>query len=116
MSEVLVVKPGALATIQDVGRPCLRRYGIPTSGAMDQFSYRIGTTRVGTDPGAAGIQGTLQGLMIDTLAASTISSTGADLGVHLNDQNAPMWTALRLRKGDRINFRRRVTGCRAYVA
>ena len=43
----MVIKPGALATIQDAGRAGLRRYGIPPAGAMDQFSYRIGNVLVG---------------------------------------------------------------------
>jgi biotin-dependent carboxylase-like uncharacterized protein len=116
MSELVVIKPGALATIQDAGRAGLRRYGIPPSGAMDQFSYRIGNILVGNDPGAASIEVTLQGLILEARGAMSVVITGGDSGAHMNDQPAPMWTSLRLHKGDRINFKRRVTGCRAYVA
>ena len=36
-----VAAPGALATIQDLGRPGWRRFGVPRSGALDPALLRI---------------------------------------------------------------------------
>src|SRR5688572_27418769 len=101
MSELLVIKPGALATIQDAGRPGLRRFGIPPSGAMDQFSYRIGNILVGNAPSAASIEVTLQGLTVEARSEMVVAITGGDLGAHLNDAPMEMWISLNVQKGDR---------------
>ena len=56
MKALLVHNPGAFSSIQDAGRPGLRRFGIPTSGAMDQFSYRVANLLVGNAPDTAGLR------------------------------------------------------------
>ena len=40
MKVFQVIKPGMFTTIQDRGRYGYLRYGVPVSGAMDQFSLR----------------------------------------------------------------------------
>jgi antagonist of KipI len=111
-----IIKPGALATIQDAGRPGLRRFGIPPSGAMDQCAYCIGNLLVGNADGAAAIEVTLTGCVVEALMPITLAITGGDLSPQINDAAAPMWTALQLEPGDRLQFKKRTTGCRAYVA
>jgi antagonist of KipI len=83
---------------------------------MDQFSFRVGNLLVGNPPGAAAVELTLMGAAFEALADLTVAITGADLAAHLNDQPAPTWTSLQLRRGDRVAFRRPVKGCRAYLA
>jgi len=116
LKTLLVHSPGTLSLIEDAGRPDLRRFGIPPSGAMDQFSYQVGNLLVGNRPGAAGIEVTLMGLVVEALAPAVAAITGADLAAHLNDEPAPQWTAFALDRGDRICFKRRVTGCRTFLA
>ncbi len=111
-----IVKPGALATIQDAGRPGLRRYGIPPSGAMDQFSYNIANELVGNSAGAAAIEITLTGFVAEALVPLAVAITGGDLSPQVNDQPVPMWKTIQLRQGDRLRFSKRMSGCRAYLA
>ncbi len=42
-----VVKGGLLTTVQDEGRTGVYHLGMPPSGAMDKFSYRVANMLVG---------------------------------------------------------------------
>jgi KipI family sensor histidine kinase inhibitor len=54
-----VVRPGPLATVQDLGRPGLGHLGVPRSGAADAASLRRANQLAGNPPGAAGLEFTL---------------------------------------------------------
>jgi antagonist of KipI len=116
LEALKIIKPGPLATIQDAGRPGLRRYGIPSSGAMDQFSYSAANSLVGNQPGASAIEITLTGFVAEALAPLTVAITGGNLSPQIIDRPAAMWKALRLEPGDRLSLPKRVDGCRAYLA
>lgn len=51
-----IVSPGALATIQDLGRLGWRRLGVPRAGALDPALLRIANALVGNADGAAAIE------------------------------------------------------------
>lgn len=116
MIALRILKPGSQTTIQDAGRPGLRRYGIPSSGAMDQFAFQIANLLVGNSPRAAALETLLQGLSLEALAPAVIAVTGGDLGAELNGAPLPLWTSLPLQPGDHLTFKRRAAGCRAYIA
>ncbi len=111
-----ILDPGSQTTVQDLGRVGLRRYGIPSSGAMDQFALQTANLLVGNPPGAAGLETLLQGLSLEALVPVVIAITGGDLGAELNGRPAPMWTSFRIQPHDRLTFKRRAAGCRAYLA
>lgn len=111
-----VRKAGPLTAIQDAGRPALRRYGVPPSGAMDQFSYAVGNLLVGNPPGAASLEITLNGLALEVSATAEVAVTGADLDPLVDGQPAPQWETFELRAGQLLRFARRNQGCRAYLA
>jgi len=92
------------------------KYGMPTSGAMDQRSFLIGNLLLRNSNNAAALEATLQGLKLEALTRVTISITGADLDPWLNGQPAPQWTTFTMKEGDVLHFRKRREGFRAYVA
>ena len=51
-----VVRAGIYTTIQDLGRFGYRNQGVPTSGAMDQYSSQMANQIVGNDPNTAVIE------------------------------------------------------------
>lgn len=116
MQAFLIIKPGPYSTIQDAGRPGLRRYGIPPSGAMDQYAFRFANLLVGNSPDAAAIEVTMPGLVVEALSQVLVAITGGDLSPQLNNQPAPLWTALTMQPGDQLGFKQRTSGCRAYLA
>lgn len=111
-----VKKPGLLTTIQDGGRYGFQSYGIPASGAMDTFSYRVANALVGNPLHAAVLEITLVGPHVYVENDVIIAICGADLSPQINGKPAPMWTSLHLRRGDELTFGKPISGARAYVS
>lgn len=111
-----VDKPGLLTTIQDGGRYGYQSYGIPVSGAMDTFSYRAANALVGNPLDAAVLEITLLGPHLYVENDVIIAICGANLTPQINGKPAPMWTSLRLKRGDVLTFGKPLSGARAYVS
>jgi antagonist of KipI len=111
-----VIQPGPLTTIQDLGRSGYQQFGVPTSGALDNYAFRVGNLLVGNAEGAASLEITLLGCQLRALRETRIAITGADLAATVNDAPAPAWESLSLKQGDVLSFPGLNTGCRAYLA
>ena len=61
MSDLRVVAPGFLTTIQDLGRPGHASLGVSAAGAADPVALRAGNRLVGNAPGAPALEMTLLG-------------------------------------------------------
>jgi KipI family sensor histidine kinase inhibitor len=79
-----VVRPGPLATVQDLGRPGLGHLGVPCSGAADAASLRLANRLVGNPEGAAGLELTLGRAALRFSAAAWVAVTGASAKITLN--------------------------------
>ncbi|MCX7790189.1 MAG: biotin-dependent carboxyltransferase family protein [Chloroflexaceae bacterium] len=113
-----VLASGPLLTVQDLGRTAARRYGVPASGAMDRFALVAANRLVGNPPDAAALEITAGGAELVLSAPALVAVTGADLGARCNDRHLPLWTAVRVGRGERIRFTGRSGewGARAYLA
>lgn len=113
-----VIASGPLLTVQDLGRAAARRYGVPVGGAMDRFALVAANRLVGNPPAAAALEITAGGAELLVNAPALVAVTGADLGARCNDRLLPLWTAVRVGRGERIRFtgRSREWGARAYLA
>jgi antagonist of KipI len=116
MSDLVVVDPGLLTTVQDLGRPGHQRVGIPPSGPLDRAAFVLANRLVGNSDGAAGLELTLRGPRLEVGRECLVAVTGAEMGFSVNGAPAPPWTAVRLRPGDVVGFRMVTAGCRAYLA
>ena len=116
MKAFEVSNPGIFTTIQDLGRPGYMKYGTPASGVADSFSAQVANLLVGNPPGAALLEITLFRLELLALNDLIIAVTGGNLSPNLNGKSLPMWQALALREGERVAFRARKEGFRAYLA
>lgn len=72
-----VVDPGALATVQDLGRPGWAHLGVPRSGALDRPALELANRLLGNPTTAAGIETTITGLDADVLDSGWFVVTGA---------------------------------------
>jgi antagonist of KipI len=111
-----VIEPGVLTTIQDLGRYGFSQFGVPSSGALDAFSLRVGNLLVGNREEEACLEITLMGLKIKALKEVVIAITGGDLSPALNEEPMDMWRTHLLVEGDAIIFKKVRAGCRAYLA
>ena len=116
MKAFEVLNPGVFTAVQDLGRPGYMKYGTPASGVADRFSAQVANSLVGNPPGAALLEITLFRLELLTLNHLVIAVTGGDLSPTLNGNPLPMWQTFPVNKGNRIAFRMRKQGFRAYLA
>ena len=116
MKAFEVIHPGIHTTIQDLGRPGFMKYGTPSSGAADRFSAQVANWLVGNSARAALLEVTLFRLEILAVNDLVIAVTGGDLSPVVNGNAVPMWQAIAIRRGERVLFRTRRKGLRAYLA
>lgn len=79
-----VVRAGIYTTIQDLGRFGYRNQGVPTSGAMDQYSSQMANQIVGNEPNTAVIEFVLKGPHLYFHNASVVALSGANCIAELN--------------------------------
>jgi antagonist of KipI len=115
VSGFLVVRPGLLTTVQDLGRWGRQAIGMPVAGPMDLYSHRLANLLVGNPPSHATLEITLTGPELLFEQATVLAITGGVFDVSLDDAAAPLGASFRVRVGQRLRFGRRRLGARAYL-
>jgi KipI family sensor histidine kinase inhibitor len=80
-SVIEVIRPGPLATVQDLGRPGLGHLGVPHSGAADAASLRLANRLVGNPESAAGLELTLGRAVLRFADPARVAVTGAPAAI-----------------------------------
>lgn len=97
-----VVEPGPQTTVQDLGRPGFQRFGVPVSGAMDEFALRAANLLVGNPPGAAVLEFVFQGPRLAVDADCLVACCGGDSRLRVDGRDLPGWQSVRVRAGQVI--------------
>lgn len=84
MNRLVVLKPGLLTSVQDLGRPGLGPQGISSAGAADPLSLRLANLLVGNPEGSPALEFTLIGGTFQFPDGAVFSIVGADLGAELD--------------------------------
>lgn len=116
MGALLIVKPGLLTTVQDLGRYGYQATGVPVAGPMDAFSHRLANQLAGNEPEAATLEITLIGPEMIVEADTTMAISGAHFEVACDDRPVAMGASFEVRAGQRLKFGRIIEGARAYLA
>ena len=117
-----VVRPGPLATVQDLGRPALGHLGVPRSGAADAASLRRANQLAGNPPGAAGLEFTLGRAVLrfsrDALAAVTGAAAAVTLASGPDQEPAavPFDATFGVPAGALLRIGAPAAGLRTYLA
>jgi urea carboxylase / allophanate hydrolase len=112
-----IIEPGGLTSIQDYpGRKGLWSIGIPPSGPMDNFSFRLANCLVGNDEGMAGFECTLRGPVVRFYNEAVIAVTGAKCTLRIDGAVVPTHQALKVLPGQTLDIGAFETGYRAYLA
>ncbi|WP_046174756.1 5-oxoprolinase subunit C family protein [Domibacillus indicus] len=114
--SVQIIRPGLLATIQDLGRYGFQQYGVVVGGAMDSLSLRLANILVGNEEGEAAIEITMMGTSLQFKEDALISITGGNLSPVIDENPVPSWRPIFVRKDAILSFTGCKLGCRAYVA
>ncbi len=122
LSEALLaVQAGPSATIQDLGRPGYRHYGVPLAGAFDRSSHVLANALVGNPPDAATIEFTLFGGTFQALVPLGLGLAGAPMRTQIVRDGQPIKSVVppssfSLRSGDLITMEPAQSGIRTYLA
>lgn len=110
-----ILRPGALATVQDLGRQGVRRFGVGTAGALDPVALAVGNLLAGNRRDAAGIEFTLGRAAVRFHADLRIAMTGAECCADIDGRSLPAWHAATVRAGSTLTLRPPREGGRAYL-
>lgn len=105
-----VEQPGALTTVQDLGRVGWQHLGVTEGGVVDRQSAIVANRLLGNPDSAAVLECTLTGPVLHFAQSTWIAVTGATVA------GVPGWRRLRVGAGERVSLTRFVQGLRAYVA
>ncbi|MFT3870945.1 MAG: biotin-dependent carboxyltransferase family protein [Nibricoccus sp.] len=105
-----VLKPGAMTTVQDLGRVGFLNAGVPDGGAMDRLAARVANLLVGNPASAALLETTMAGPVLRFHSDALIAVCGARFNA------VPAWQPLMVKAGDELDLTGLETGCRGYLA
>ena len=114
--RLVVEQVGALALVQDLGRPGHGSLGVPVSGAADRRALRLANRLVGNCEGAAAIEVLLGGLALRATVASTVAVTGAPAPFTVDGRPAALYAPVQVAAGQTLALGRPAHGLRSYVA
>lgn len=111
MSEIRIISPGFLTTVQDLGRYGHAHRGISASGAADALALRAGNLLAGNAENAAALEMTLSGGEFEFESSAVIALTGSDF-----DAGIPMWAPVEIKAGEVVRCGGTKAGARCYLA
>ncbi|HSX50290.1 MAG TPA: 5-oxoprolinase/urea amidolyase family protein, partial [Cellvibrio sp.] len=114
---VEVLQPGTYTSVQDYpGRVGLWSIGVPPSGPMDDYAFRLANRIVGNHESAAALEYTIIGPKLKFHRDATIALTGAISPAKIDDQLIPFWQPVAIKAGQILEIGKADQGCRGYLA
>jgi biotin-dependent carboxylase-like uncharacterized protein len=111
-----VLHGGLMTTVQDAGRYGLYNLGLPPSGAMDDFSFRVANLLVGNDENAGALEATYLGPRLRFRDDRIVAVTGAEMPPAVEGDPRPNWEAFEVKAGQTLAFDHLRAGARSYIA
>ena len=111
-----VVRPGPLATVQDLGRPGRAHLGVPCSGAADGRAFRLANRLVGNPEGAAAVEFTLGGAVLRFHRHAWVAVTGAPAPLRINGRACGTHVPVHVADGALVELGTPPSGLRSYLA
>src|SRR3954467_9516320 len=102
--SLLVIRPGMLTTIQDLGRWGHQHSGVPVAGPMDSYSHRLANQLLGNDRGAAALEITLVGPEVEASEPTTCVVQGARFDAIVNGKAVDVRRPFVIPGGGRLRF------------
>jgi antagonist of KipI len=106
---ICIDSPGALTTVQDLGRPGHGLAGVSRAGAADPVALRLGNRLLGNAESAPALEMTLLAGRFTFPDGAMVAITGSDCAPH------PSWTPVRIDPGQTLRLGPMAPGCRSYL-
>jgi antagonist of KipI len=116
MTSMVVVRPGMLTTVQDLGRWGRQGSGVPVAGPMDRYSHRLANRRAGNSEDMAALEVTLIGPELQARGDLVCAVAGADFVVEVNGSRVDTDAHFDVADGATLRFGARRAGARATLA
>ncbi|MFF4899137.1 biotin-dependent carboxyltransferase family protein [Streptomyces sp. NPDC001068] len=113
---LVVVRAGALTTVQDRGRPGYAHLGVPRSGALDAPAAALVNRLVGNSPDAAVLETTLNGCAVRPRSTVVAAVAGAPGPVAVGGRPAAWGAPVVVPAGELLEVGAARSGVRSYVA
>ncbi|MEV0741337.1 biotin-dependent carboxyltransferase family protein [Streptomyces sp. NPDC050549] len=113
---LVVVRAGALTTVQDLGRPGHAHLGVPHSGALDGPAAALVNRLVGNPPEAAVLETTLNGCAVRPRSTILVAVGGAPCPVTVDGRPVAWGAPVHVPGGALLDIGTAFSGIRAYVA
>ena len=108
-----ILETGSGISVQDLGRPGLRRYGVPAGGSMDPVAAGWANRLLDNAPGLPVLELCLQGQRLEVLESGWISVAGSSGPTRSGSSG---WSAFRVQTGEVLEFGPGRSGVWTYVA
>jgi len=115
-THFIVIRPGMLTTVQDLGRWGHQHSGVPVAGPMDAYSHRLANRLAGNPDAAAALEITLLGPVLEAQGEIVCAVAGAEFELTAGDRPVPMNAPFTVAPGERLRFGGRPRGARATLA
>jgi biotin-dependent carboxylase-like uncharacterized protein len=116
MASMVVVRPGMLTTVQDLGRWGRQGSGVPVAGPMDGYSHRLANRRAGNSADMAALEVTLIGPELQARGDLVCAVAGADFVVEVNGSRVDTDAGFEVPDAATLRFGARGAGARATLA
>ena len=122
MAPRLIIRtPGPQSSLQDLGRPQGRRFGIPLGGAADAAAHRLALAVAGAPPDAASIEFRLMGPTVLPEGGPVRVVVGGDAAAQVTLASGAVqalapWRSVTLTPGDALAVGVLATGAVGYLA
>ena len=113
---VKILKSGFYTTIQDLGRFGFQDNGVPFSGVMDRYAYKVANMLIGNDLNCSVLEITMTGPELQFNQETAICISGADMSPSLDDKAIFNNQVVNVTKGSILKFGKLKKGFRCYLA
>lgn len=113
---IKVLKSGFYTSIQDLGRIGFQEYGVPISGAMDQYAAGVANALLGNDENCSVMEITMTGPTLQFDCDTMICISGGNMSPKLNETLMPINRVTPVFAGSKLSFGKLKFGFRCYLA
>lgn len=113
---IKVLKPGVYSTVQDQGRQGFASMGVPVSGVMDIYSYKLANRILNNVENDAVIEITLGNCEFQFLVDTEICISGAICNIKINENPVVLNKRIIIQRNSILTFGNVEVGVRNYIA
>ena len=114
-NTVEILRPGIHSSIQDLRRIGFKKYGIPQSGPMDEYSHILTNWLLNKDIYSETIEITHYGPKIRINFKGNIAIFGSNCDAQLNNKKIEIGVSIKVKNGDILDIKKCIDGNRAYL-